>query len=63
MQARLESIVGRYLNAPINGDEYRIYFEEAGNGIPLLLQHTRPGPMAGSGASCWRMRSFNPASA
>ena len=49
MQARLESIVGRYLNAPINGDEYRIYFEEAGNGIPLLLQHT-----AGADGRQWR---------
>lgn len=49
MQARLESIVGRYLNAPINGDEYRIYFEEAGSGIPLLLQHT-----AGADGRQWR---------
>ncbi|MCY4342617.1 MAG: alpha/beta hydrolase [Gammaproteobacteria bacterium] len=49
MQARIESIVGRYLNAPINGDEYRIYFEEAGSGIPLLLQHT-----AGADGRQWR---------
>ncbi len=49
MQARIESIVGRYLNAPIDGDEYRIYFEEAGSGIPLLLQHT-----AGADGRQWR---------
>ena len=49
MQARIESIVGRYLNAPIDGEEYRIYFEEAGGGIPLLLQHT-----AGADGRQWR---------
>ncbi|WP_343654334.1 alpha/beta fold hydrolase [Paraburkholderia caribensis] len=38
--AKLESIVGRYLTIEASGREYRIYFEEAGSGIPLLCLHT-----------------------
>jgi pimeloyl-ACP methyl ester carboxylesterase len=40
MRARLEPIVGRYLHAEINGHSHRIYYEEAGDGIPLLCLHT-----------------------
>jgi len=36
----IESIVGRYLNLDIGGAAYRIFFEEAGEGIPLLCLHT-----------------------
>ena len=36
----LEPIVGRYLSLSIEGLKYRIYFEEAGSGIPLLCLHT-----------------------
>lgn len=36
----IEPIVGRYLNLTIGGDEHRIFFEEAGSGIPLLCLHT-----------------------
>ena len=36
----LEPIVGRYLNVNIDQVNYRIYFEEAGEGIPLLCLHT-----------------------
>lgn len=32
--------VGRYINLHLQDDNYRIYFEEAGSGIPVLLQHT-----------------------
>ena len=32
--------VGRYVHVPIDGHDYRLYYEEAGEGIPLLLQHT-----------------------
>ncbi|MXZ33096.1 MAG: hypothetical protein F4Z20_07095, partial [Gammaproteobacteria bacterium] len=32
--------VGRYVHLDLGGHDYRIYFEEAGQGIPLLLQHT-----------------------
>jgi pimeloyl-ACP methyl ester carboxylesterase len=36
----LEPIVGRYITVGIDGEQYRIYFEEAGRGIPLLCLHT-----------------------
>src|SRR5215207_3386501 len=37
---RFDSPVGRYVHVDIDGTDYRLYFEEAGTGIPLLLQHT-----------------------
>ena len=37
---RLEPIVGRYLHLEFQGRPYRVYFEEAGAGIPLLCLHT-----------------------
>lgn len=40
MSARIEPITGRYLNLAVDGTDYRIYFEEAGSGIPLLCLHT-----------------------
>jgi pimeloyl-ACP methyl ester carboxylesterase len=36
----VEPIVGRYVHLDVDGERYRIYFEEAGNGIPLLCLHT-----------------------
>lgn len=36
----IEPIVGRYLRITLNGKPHRIYFEEAGEGIPLLCLHT-----------------------
>ena len=41
--------VGRYVHLDLGGHDYRVYFEEAGQGIPLLLQHT-----AGAHGSQWR---------
>ena len=41
--------VGRYVHLDIDGLDYRVYFEEAGEGIPLLLQHT-----AGADGRQWR---------
>ena len=38
--AKIEPIQGRYIYLTVGGIEYRVYFEEAGNGIPLLLGHT-----------------------
>jgi hypothetical protein len=38
--ARCDAAVGRYIYLLIDGIEYRVYFEETGTGIPLLLQHT-----------------------
>jgi pimeloyl-ACP methyl ester carboxylesterase len=46
---RFDRAIGRYIHLPIDGVEYRVYFEEAGNGIPLLLQHT-----AGADGRQWR---------
>lgn len=37
---KLEPIVGRYVTLAIGGERCRIYFEEAGAGIPLLCLHT-----------------------
>jgi pimeloyl-ACP methyl ester carboxylesterase len=39
-RALLEPVVGRYLNLEIGGVPHRVYFEEAGQGIPLLCLHT-----------------------
>src|SRR5512145_1973567 len=36
----IEPIVGRYLTTEVSGVSYRIYFEEAGSGVPLLCLHT-----------------------
>lgn len=36
----IEPITGRYLNLEIDGNPYRVYFEQAGSGIPLLCLHT-----------------------
>jgi pimeloyl-ACP methyl ester carboxylesterase len=38
--ADLEPIVGRYLRLPLGGRPHRVYFEEAGQGIPLVCLHT-----------------------
>ena len=49
MPGEHDAPVGRYINLEVEGDMYRIYYEEAGQGIPLLLQHT-----AGSHGTQWR---------
>ncbi len=36
----IEPIMGRYLNLDFQGRRHRIYFEEAGQGIPLICLHT-----------------------
>jgi pimeloyl-ACP methyl ester carboxylesterase len=41
--------VGRYVHLELGGQDHRVYFEEAGAGIPLLLQHT-----AGCHGAQWR---------
>jgi pimeloyl-ACP methyl ester carboxylesterase len=46
---QFDTPVGRYIHLDLLGQDYRIYFEEAGAGIPLLLQHT-----AGCHGSQWR---------
>jgi pimeloyl-ACP methyl ester carboxylesterase len=40
MTARIEPVTGRYAHLELGGKPQRIYFEEAGQGIPLLCLHT-----------------------
>ncbi len=40
MAAQFDPIVGRYVHVTIDGRANRIYFEEAGQGIPLVCLHT-----------------------
>jgi pimeloyl-ACP methyl ester carboxylesterase len=40
MTTRIDPIVGRYVHVTLDGRPHRIYFEEAGQGIPLLCLHT-----------------------
>lgn len=47
--ARLSAIEGRYMYVEFEGVEHRVYFEQAGRGVPVLLQHT-----AGSDSRQWR---------
>jgi pimeloyl-ACP methyl ester carboxylesterase len=49
MSGYIEPMVGRYVHAEIDGTPHRIYFEEAGQGIPLVCLHT-----AGSDGRQWR---------
>jgi pimeloyl-ACP methyl ester carboxylesterase len=46
---RFDTPIGRYVHLDLDGHDHRIYFEEAGTGIPLLMQHT-----AGCHGSQWR---------
>jgi pimeloyl-ACP methyl ester carboxylesterase len=47
--AEYEPIVGRYLKLDVGGRTHRLYFEEAGQGIPLVCLHT-----AGADNRQWR---------
>lgn len=49
MTGMIEPIVGRYVHVEIDGVMNRVYFEEAGSGIPLVCLHT-----AGSDGRQWR---------
>lgn len=40
MKVRIEPIIGRYAHLDIGGRSHRLYWEEAGQGIPLLCLHT-----------------------
>jgi len=40
VSAVIEPITGRYLHLDIEGTRYRVYFEEAGTGVPLVCLHT-----------------------
>ena len=45
----IEDVRGSYVRLKVSGHNFRIYYEEVGDGIPVLLQHT-----AGSHGSQWR---------
>lgn len=47
--------VGRYVRFEVDGVQHRVYYEEAGSGIPLLLQHT-----AGADSRQWRNMLADP---
>lgn len=49
MAIEFEPIVGRYVRTEIGGRDHRLYFEEAGQGIPLVCLHT-----AGADSRQWR---------
>ncbi|TDJ63674.1 MAG: alpha/beta hydrolase [Proteobacteria bacterium] len=53
--AKIEPIIGRYIWIPFEGEEYRIYYEEAGEGIPLVCLHT-----AGTDGREWRHQLCDP---
>jgi pimeloyl-ACP methyl ester carboxylesterase len=40
MAAKLDPILGRYVHVSLGGRPHRLYFEEAGEGIPLVCLHT-----------------------
>jgi pimeloyl-ACP methyl ester carboxylesterase len=46
---KFEATAGKYVYLDVQGIEYRVYFEESGEGIPLVCQHT-----AGSDGKQWR---------
>ena len=45
----LTDIVGRYVTLELDGMDHRVYYEEAGQGLPILCQHT-----AGAHGAQWR---------
>jgi pimeloyl-ACP methyl ester carboxylesterase len=55
MTAMHEPVTGKYVYVPYGGYEYRIYYEEAGTGIPLVCLHT-----AGTDAREWRHQLNDP---
>lgn len=44
-----DAAVGRYVRFKVQGQTYRVYYETAGEGIPMILQHT-----AGCHSGQWR---------
>ncbi len=47
--ARIDPVVGKYIYLDVQGIQYRVFFEENGEGIPLICLHTM-----GSTAQDWR---------
>ena len=40
MSAKFDEVIGRYVELELSDDSVRVYYEEAGSGIPLLCLHT-----------------------
>lgn len=53
--ARIEPVTGRYVYVPYEGREYRVFYEEAGEGIPMVCLHT-----AGTDSREWRHQLNDP---
>lgn len=49
VEGSFDAPLGRYVHISLQGHDHRLYYEEAGQGIPVLLQHT-----AGCHGSQWR---------
>ncbi len=55
MTTKHDPIVSRYVYVPYDGYEYRVFYEEAGQGIPLVCLHT-----AGTDSREWRHQLCDP---
>ena len=55
MATKYDPIVGKYVYVPYGGYEYRVFYEEAGQGIPLVCLHT-----AGTDSREWRHQLSDP---
>ena len=53
--ANIEPVTGHYIHVPFEGEEYRIFYEESGKGIPLVCLHT-----AGTDSREWRHQLNDP---
>jgi pimeloyl-ACP methyl ester carboxylesterase len=53
--AKIEPIISRYAQITHEGKEYRVFYEEAGQGIPLVCLHT-----AGTDSREWRHQLCDP---
>ena len=53
--AKIEPITGHYVWVPFEGRDYRIFYEEAGSGIPVVCLHT-----AGTDSREWRHQLCDP---
>lgn len=49
MMGKFSSVKGQYVYVEVDGIEHKVYFEENGQGIPLVCQHT-----AGADSRQWR---------
>ena len=55
MTGKHEPMIGRYVTVPLDGVDYRIYYETAGKGVPLVCLHT-----AGAHNAEWRFLLKDP---